>query len=80
MRKFQYIGNHELCKPSERFTLEVEEQEFEVMKKGEMNCFTGIVVDAGNKAPHQIGHKSYKFVNPYYEMKMWGWPVFVLIK
>ena len=79
MRKFQYIGNHSLCKPSERFTLEVEESEFEMMKKGESTTFAGVIIEAGNKALHQVGHKSYKFCNPFYEMKTYGWPVFVKI-
>jgi len=80
MRKFQFIGNHSLCKPSERFTLEVEENEFEMMKKGEMTSFSGVVIEAGNKSFYQIGYQSHKFVNPYFEMKAYGWPVFVLIK
>ena len=80
MRKFQFIGNRSPCKPSERFTLEVKEEEFEMMKKGETNCFSGVVIESGSKAPHGIGYQSNKFVNPYVEMKQWGWPVFVLIR
>jgi hypothetical protein len=79
MRKFQYIGNCSLCKTSEMFTLEVEEQEFEMMKKGEMTNFTGTVIEAGKKSSCQVGYRSYKWCNPFFEMKTYGWPVFVKV-
>jgi len=79
MKKFQYIGNHSICSPSERYTLEVEDQEFEMMRKGEMTAFTGTVIEAGKRAPYGVGYRSWQFVNPYVEMKSYGWPVFVKI-
>lgn len=68
-----------MCRPSERFTVEVEEGEYQRIKDGVTTFFSGTVVEAGNKATWDIGYKSNSFINPYYEMKVYGWPVFVKV-
>lgn len=75
-----YVGNLDFSSnASQRFIISVTDEVYQKAKKDNKNI-SGIVVAAGHKSVYSCGYESPNWVNPFDEMKVFGYPVFIKIR